>query len=134
MRQEEAIRRVPLTEARMRQQEAAKTKDMSKPSAAAPTFRAPQKKSAPISRASVVGVERAYDPAKDPFHEDESGHDDGAAGGGGAAAAAGSLAKEATSLNPFGDCDDEEEGDEVVVAVAANVVRKPLDRNLNPFE
>lgn len=132
MRQEESIRRQPLPEARMRLQEASKAKDnLPKASAAAPAFRVPQKKSsAPISRpmssgrSIAVAVDRAYDPTKNPF-----GEDDEAAAGGGAA----SAAKEATTLNPFGDCDDDDEEEKGGVVVVAGV-RKPLDKNLNPFE
>lgn len=136
MRQEEAIRRLPLPEARMRLQEAAgsggKTAKVAAGSAAVPAFRAPQKQTTAGVTARSGGqthsrgatakpqqqhpADRAYDPTKNPFGENGDDDED--------------AAREATTLNPFGDCDDDDDG----VGGGAAVVRKPLDRNLNPFE
>lgn len=145
MRQEEAVKRLQMPEARMRLHESAKIASAEQAAATAksrsapmPAFRAPQKKSAVVDRplasssrapvrnaAVVAAVDAAYDPAKNPF----DGEDDGAGGLPAAGQLSGSLAKEATTLNPFGEFDDDAVEDK-----AEGAQQKPLDKNLNPFE
>lgn len=138
LRQDEAIKRMPLPEGRMRQQESGGVKPKEPVKVQTPAFRVPQKQphSAAAQRNASdagrrgaqppVAVDRAYDPAMNPFYDPAKNpfgeaEEDDAAPGSSKAPLSGSLAKEATTLNPFGECDEVDE-------------QKPLDSNLNPFE
>lgn len=113
MKQEEAIRRAPVPEARMRLQEAtAKTNNPTPISTSSSSFKAPRKQVQPVRAA-----QKTYDPAKDPFATDEPP--------GAVSVDARRKIVEPASNNPF----DEEDED---VKEAAD--RKELDSNLNPFE
>lgn len=117
MKQEEAIKRAPVPEARMRLQEAT-VKPTTQNSSSASSFKAPRKQ----IQTPKVPHPKAYDPAKDPFATDEPT----------AASVVDprrKVAEVVASTNPFAD-DEEEEEDDVREAVD----RKVLDKNLNPFE
>lgn len=111
MRQEEAIKRAPIPEARMRLHEVSSNKPSIVPtSGTSSSFKAPRKQPA-----LVKVTPKTYDPAKDPFAEDENAaaFDD-----------APKKVSDVASNNPFENPeDDHEEAD-----------RKALDSNLNPFE
>lgn len=114
MKQEEAIKRAPVPEARMRLQEAALKPSTITTTPTTSSFKVPRKQ-APVVKAPP----KTYDSSKDPFAIDLL------------PIAPISIdppkkAPAAASTNPFGD--DEQED----VAEAAEP--KALDSNLNPFE
>lgn len=115
MKQEEAIKRAPVPEARMRLQEATSKSTTAAPSNPSSTFKAPRKQ-VPVVRV----VPKVYDPAKDPFATDDLS----------VAPSVVDPRKKVTenvSSNPFGDADNDDDEDEVAD-------RKALDSNFNPFE
>lgn len=114
MKQEEAIKRAPVPEARMRLQEATAKPTNPTPTSTTATFKAPRKQ----TQTAKFPPKTYYDPSKDPFASDDLP----------AAVSVDPRKKvaEAVSTNPFGDIDDAD------VPVAED--RKALDSNLNPFE